>query len=100
MLLISVVVLVAVRIWGVCLVNSIEVVNELPKDAKSPLDYVVQEATAKFAVPVASLGLAGAILGLATLVVSKLKLWLEFFIKLFALCAIIYTSVLIFVAAS
>lgn len=99
MLIISAAVFIAVGWWGVHLVNSIEVVSELPKDAKSPLDYVLQEATAKLAVPVASLGLAGAILGVVALIVSKLKLWFEFFIKLFALCAIIYTSTLIFVAA-
>lgn len=80
--------------------NSIELVKELPKDVTSPLDYVLQETTAKFAVPVAILGLAGAILSLAALVVSKLKLWLEFIIKLFTLSAIIYTSTLIFYAAA
>lgn len=79
--------------------NSIPVVSKLPEGAESPMDYVLQEATAKFAVPVAILGLVGALFGVLALVVSKLKLWFEFFIKLFALCAIIYTSTLILVTA-
>lgn len=100
MLLISLVALAAAGAWGVCLVNSIPLVSELPEDVNSPLEYVLKETAASFAVPVAVLGIAGAILNLAALVADKLKLWFEFFIKLSALCAIIYTSTLVFAAAN
>lgn len=100
MVLISFVALAAMAVWGVFLVNSIPLVSALPEGVNSPLEYVLKETAASFAVPVAVLGLAGAILNLAALVADKLKLWLEFFIKLSALCAIIYTSSLVFAAAN
>lgn len=99
MFVVSVAALFAVAFLGVKLVNSIPMVSELPKGVESPLEYILQEAAVKFAVPVAFLGVFGAIISLVALVAGKSKLWLEFLVKLSALCAIIYTSTLIFVAS-
>jgi hypothetical protein len=37
------------------LVNTIEVVSELPADAQTPIEYVVNEAVARFGLPVVAL---------------------------------------------
>lgn len=94
---ISVVALLAACIVAIALVKSIPMIGKLPEGIGTPMEYVLNEAGIRFAVPVAIFGLIGAMLALVSILVTGLnsKLWLEFSIKLSALCAILYTSALV-----
>jgi len=48
-------VLILTGIIAIVLVNRIDIVSELPEDAQTPLEYVVNEAVARFGVPVVAL---------------------------------------------